>query len=165
MKTLADYPDIARQLHPTKNGSLSAESFRYGSNKKLWWQCDVATDHVWQASVDKRTISGRGCPFCSSAPSRASSTNNLALKHPDVAARWHPTLNKDVQPVDVLPSSAKTFWWLCDDGHHFQSKVYKRTSKPWSCPYCSGKRVGQGNSLIDRFPEIAEEWDYEKMGM
>ena len=36
------------------------------------------------------------------------------------------------------------------------------TSKNIKCPFCSGYRIGQGNSLSDKFPEVASEWDYEK---
>ena len=164
MKTLADYPEVAKQLHPSKNGSIRPELLSYGSNKKVWWQCEVAVDHTWEASVDKRTISGRGCPFCGPSPMRASSANNLAKRFPEIAKYWHPKRNGGLTPEEVLGSSYKVYWWLCDKGHHFSQKVYKVTSKPWSCPYCSGKRIGQGNSLADRFPKIAAEWDREKNG-
>ena len=29
------------------------------------------------------------------------------------------------------------------------------------CPYCAGRRIGQGNSFADKCPEAAAEWDYE----
>lgn len=164
MKTLADYPEILGQFHPTKNGSVKPEQIRYGSNKKFWWQCNAGPDHVWQASVDKRTISKRGCPFCGSSPMRASSTNNLAKRFPEAAKFWHPAKNGELKPKNILGSSNKSYWWLCAAGHDFLAKVNKVTSKPWSCPFCSGKRVGQGNSLLDKFPEVAAEWDYEKNG-
>ena len=143
MRTLADYPEIAKQFHPSKNGSIRPELLSYGSNKKVWWQCEVALDHTWQTSVDKRTISGRGCPFCGPSPMRASSTNNLAKRFPEIAKYWRPTKNGGLTPNEVLGSSYKVYWWLCDKGHHFSQKVYKLTSKSWSCPYCSGKRIGQ----------------------
>jgi hypothetical protein len=31
-----------------------------------------------------------------------------------------------------------------------------------NCPFCSGRRVSSKNSLIDNFPDIAKEWNYEK---
>ncbi len=158
------FPTIASQWHPIKNGTLMPTEVVAGSNKRVWWQCNAAPDHIWQASIDKRTLAGRGCPFCGPSPIRASSTNNLAKRFPEIAKYWHPTRNGGLTPEEVLGSSYKAYWWLCDKGHHFSQKVNKVTSKPWSCPYCSGKRIGQGNSLADRFPRIADEWDREKNG-
>ena len=29
------------------------------------------------------------------------------------------------------------------------------------CPFCTGSRVSQTNSLVDTYPELAVEWDFE----
>ena len=161
----AKFPDIAAQWHPIRNGDLKPTDVLAASNQKVWWQCDSAPDHEWETTINKRTVSKSGCPFCGSSPMRASSTNNLAIRFPDIAKYWHPTKNGNTTPQDVLGSSYHVYWWLCEEGHHFRSKVHKRTDKrSWSCPYCSGKRVGQGNSLADKFPAVAADWDYEKNG-
>ena len=45
-KTLAGRrPDIARLLHPTKNGKLTGYDLGYWSTKKVWWQCRSNPDH------------------------------------------------------------------------------------------------------------------------
>src|SRR3990172_2392443 len=67
------FPDVAAQWHPTKNGDLTPDSVAAGSEKKVWWLCHKGTDHVWQASVAKRTTGGQGCPFCRGL--RVSATN------------------------------------------------------------------------------------------
>jgi hypothetical protein len=33
------FPEIAKQWHPTKNGSLTPERIVSGSNTKYWWKC------------------------------------------------------------------------------------------------------------------------------
>ena len=35
----AHYPQLAREWHPDKNGTLEAKDVRPGSNKKVWWRC------------------------------------------------------------------------------------------------------------------------------
>ena len=60
MKTLADYPELLLQLHPDNNPDLAPETLSYGSNKKLYWRCDEADDHVWHASVKEHAATGRG---------------------------------------------------------------------------------------------------------
>ena len=160
MRTLADYPKLLLELHPDKNGVVNPEDYTYGSNKKLYWRCDVADDHEWQASVKERAANARGCPFC--AGKRVSKSNSLRSIHPEIARQWHPTKNNDLTPDRVLSNSTKKVWWLCDNGHEYEHSVNQRTSRTRVCPYCSGYRIGQGNSFADKSPEAAAEWDYEK---
>ena len=122
----------------------------------------MAEDHVWKAGPNSRTGRGDGCPFCSPTPPKPSSTNNLALNHPEIAKYWHPAMNGDLTPHKVLSNTTKKFWWQCDDGHYYDASVNQRVSAIKHCPYCSGHRIGQGNSFADKCPEAAAEWDYEK---
>ena len=158
------FPKIAKQWHPTKNGDQTPNDVVGGSRLKVWWQCNVGADHVWKASPEGRTSRGDGCPFCGPSPRYASSTNNLLLKYPEIAKQWHPTMNGDVTPDKVLTNTTKSFWWLCEFGHYFKSNCNQRVTARVTCPYCSGYRIGQGNSFADKCPEAAAEWDYEKNG-
>ena len=36
-KTLAEFPDVAAQWHPTGNGNLTPTQVVAGSNRKDWW--------------------------------------------------------------------------------------------------------------------------------
>ena len=156
------FPDISKEWHPTKNEGLKPSQVTSGSNRKIWWQCPVAKDHVWKAGPNSRTGRGDGCPFCSIIPKQASSVNNLALNHPEIAKYWHPTMNGNLTPDKVLSNTTKKVWWLCDEGHYFDESVNGRVTRTKHCPYCAGRRIGQGNSFADKCPEAAAEWDYEK---
>ena len=158
------FPDISREWHPTKNGQLEPTQITAGSNRKVWWQCSLAKDHVWKTGPNSRTGRGDGCPFCSRIPKQASSTNNLALDQPEIAKQWHPTKNAELTPEMVLSNTTRKVWWLCDNGHEYQHSVNARVSTTRLCPYCSGYRIGQGNSFQDKYPLAAKEWDYEKNG-
>ena len=59
MKTLADYSNLLKQLHPDKNGDVNPANYGTGSNKKLWWKCDVAEDHVWETRITARIRGSR----------------------------------------------------------------------------------------------------------
>jgi len=37
---LDKFPDVAKQWHPTKNGSKKPEDYRPGSHIKVWWLCN-----------------------------------------------------------------------------------------------------------------------------
>lgn len=58
---LSQAPELAMELHPTKNGNLLASELARFSNKKVWWLGKCG--HEWQATVGSR-YSGRGCPHC-----------------------------------------------------------------------------------------------------
>lgn len=58
------FPKLAKQLHPTRNGKLTAETICAYTNKKVWWRCPVNLRHIWQAQVNNRTRNGSKCPEC-----------------------------------------------------------------------------------------------------
>ena len=62
--SLENYPELAAQFHPTKNGSLTPADVVAGTAKKMWWKCPEGLDHEWKAVVVSR-LNGRGCPSCS----------------------------------------------------------------------------------------------------
>lgn len=43
------HPDIAAELHPTRNGDLNTTELRQWSWEQIWWQCQRC-GHEWQAS-------------------------------------------------------------------------------------------------------------------
>jgi hypothetical protein len=55
------YPEIAKEWHPTKNGSLTPFDIIAGSSKKVWWKAKC--EHEWATKPVNR-IWGKGCPFC-----------------------------------------------------------------------------------------------------
>jgi len=58
-------PDIAKQWHTIKNGKLTPSDIMPSSNKKVWWQCDVNSDHIWYTKANNRTSkNATGCPYC-----------------------------------------------------------------------------------------------------
>lgn len=54
-------PELAKQWHLTKNGTLTPYDVTCGSGKKVWWQCSKG--HEWQAAIYSRS-NGNGCPIC-----------------------------------------------------------------------------------------------------
>ena len=58
---LNNYPDIAKEWHPTKNKDLTPSKVTCFSNMKIWWICSKG--HEWDAVISSRTR-GKGCPYC-----------------------------------------------------------------------------------------------------
>ena len=55
-------PAVAKEWHPSKNGSLTPKDVTLIANRNVWWLC--SKDHVWSATINDR-IRGSGCPYCS----------------------------------------------------------------------------------------------------
>ena len=65
-------PSLAKEWHPTKNGSLTPDQVSADSTQKVWWLFpydDPKTgkhfDFEWQASIKSRNC-GEGIPYISS---------------------------------------------------------------------------------------------------
>ncbi|MGZ0174579.1 MAG: zinc-ribbon domain-containing protein, partial [Planctomycetales bacterium] len=63
----------------------------------------------------------------------------LAATDPDLAAQWHPAKNGKATPENVRPTSAKLYWWRCENGHEFRVSAVYRTRSVNTCPGCQGK--------------------------
>lgn len=148
-------PELLRQWHPTRNGTLTPKDIAPGSRKKVWWQCEKG--HEWQASLNHRSR-GKSCPICA-GKIIVPGENDFASMYPDIAAQWHPTKNESLMPDQVSPFSKRTAWWICEKGHDFSTKIYSRCQRRTACPYCIGKKVWAGfNDLATLEPQLAKEW-------
>lgn len=151
--TLADlHPDLAAQWHPIRNPALTPDQVTLGTTRIVWWLCD--SEHEWQASIASR-VAGRGCPYCSGH--RPSPGHNLARSNPQLAAQWHPDRNAPLTPAQVTPGSNRKVWWLCAAGHEWEAAVADRQAGR-GCPFCSGRKAGQGITLAEVEPALAEQW-------
>ena len=159
---LALFPDTAKEWHPTKNGDLTPNKITYGSHKKVWWLCPKG--HSYESIVKSKTGNNpTGCPYCSGY--KASKESNLLVLFPEVAKEWHPSKNRDLTPDKVTSGAHNKVWWLCPNGHSYESIIGGRTAKnPRGCPYCSGRHASDENNLLALFPDTAKEWHPTKNG-
>jgi hypothetical protein len=151
-------PELAREWHPTKNGSLKTRDVTTGTHRKVWWVCNRG--HEWEGTVDSRSR-GRGCPYC--AGKLICDDNCLQTLNPELASDWHPTKNGSLTPSDVFLNSNKKVWWRCSKGHEWEATINNRSSGR-GCPYCIGKAVCDDNCLQTLNPELAGEWHPIKNG-
>lgn len=132
----SNYPMIAAQWHPVKNGERRPQDVAVSSNRRIWWQCSLG--HEWQASVYSRTQGQSGCPYCTNRKVLPG-FNDLATLYPQIAKQWHPTLNGTFTPKQVTPGSKRKVWWICPEGHVWKAVIYARTgAKKSGCPVCAG---------------------------
>ena len=125
-------PKLSLEWDSAKNLPLSPSTISYGSEKKVWWRCNLG--HEWEASVKSRSR-GTGCPYCSNRKV-LSGYNDLQAVNPILASEWHPRKNTPLAPNEISPNSNRKVWWLCHCGHEWEASVDNR-NKGAGCPICA----------------------------
>jgi DNA-directed RNA polymerase subunit RPC12/RpoP len=151
-------PDLFEQWDFKKNDELGLNIYKMtkGTKKIAWWICGVC-DSSYDAQINLK--SGKyGCPYCSGY--RVNETNSLLTLNPVLASEWDYDKNKNLTPNNVSCSSGKKVWWICPKencGSSYDMTISNRTFNN-NCPYCSGKRVNETNSVTALRPDMASQW-------
>lgn len=124
-------PDLAREWHPTKNGTLGPKDVTPGSHKKVWWLCDQG--HWWSAAVYDR-IRGMKCTYCRDLQKHG--IQCVIDVKPELLKEWHPSKNIGLKVRELACTHGDKVWWLCKDGHEWQATVRSRLMGT-RCPFCS----------------------------
>jgi hypothetical protein len=139
------HPNLAEELHPTRNGDLTPSDVVAGTHHEIWWRCTTISEspcgYEWVASGKNRNT-GRGCTVCSNRMIHPDHSNSMANTHPELAAEWHPTKNGDLTPNDVVAGSKKKVWWRCSTlsespcGHEWLTTLFHR-KRGSGCSVCA----------------------------
>lgn len=149
--------DLALEWNFDKNNGLMPDMVKYNSNIKVWWKCKKG--HEWEATVFSRTLNNNGCPYCAGFYP-IEGENDLSTVFPDIAKEWNYEKN-ELTPEKYKPFSNKKVWWKCKKGHEWETRICERT-RGTNCPYCSGRKVTEEDSIQMLYPELIKEWDFEK---
>lgn len=170
---IEEFPAVAAEWHPTRNGTRTPRDVNPGSKIPVWWQCALCS-HEWRVRPGHRTKEGgTGCPACA-AKKRAIQVrtpkpgNSLAEVHPHLLKILHPTRNGDLDLHKVNAGTTRQIWWRCPDcSHEWDTKSPRNTG----CRPCGSKRRGEqmaapqpGRSFADLHPDMASEWHPTKNG-
>lgn len=153
------HPDLADELHPTRNGEITARNTRAAITTRLWWRCKRG--HEWRASGARRVRGRQGCAICRNRRV-VKGVNDMATTHPNLAREMHPTMNGAVSSAHVPAGTNKLLWWRCAEGHEWRAAGSARV-KGSGCSACSGKRAVTGvNDMVTTHPWLAAQWDSER---
>ncbi len=125
------YPELAKELHPTDNGNLTADKISYGSRKKVWWICDVG--HSWKATANNR-VHGTRCPYCYGT-----------IKHDIEFIKSVLAKEGYILLSEKYYNSKQKLKYICSNGHT-HSIVWYNWKQGQRCGRCRyDKFVGSGN--------------------
>ncbi len=141
---------------------LSSTYISSTSSLKIMWQCNQ--EHPsWIASPSIRNQRGRikSCPYCSGVLPITGKTDLATLK-PEIAKQWDYQKNSSKPQEHTITDSFRAHW-ICEKEHKWYTRIVDRTRFNTGCPYCSNRKTLAGvNDFTIDYPELAEEWDYDK---
>ena len=137
------------------NQPISMNNITRGSNKKVKWRCKQR--HEWYATILSRTHGRTGCPYCYKQSQKGTkpgkvSLLNWCLNHGEygqqLMSEWTPRVNGKPSGMDLISYGSETeATWKCKNGHTWKATINSRTGNRIGCPYCSGRRAAENNSL------------------
>ncbi len=155
-------PDLVAEWDREANGALTLDLVSHASAVSVWWRCP-ARGHSYPALPFNRTR-GSGCPYCAGlGGAYVDVADSRAIRHPELAREWHPDLNGEIRPEQVLPQSNKRAWWRCAEGHQWPAVIASRTNGR-GCRYCSMRKFHPDHALAVEAPALAAEWDFAANG-
>lgn len=158
-------PDLLEEWDWEKNDELGLDPYQLttGSNKLAWWKCVNHADG-FDMTINHRCRPRAQCPYCSGRRIVVG-VNDLASQYPEIAAEWDYEKNCGVEPSEVFKCSSKKFWWVCQKHGSYMRPVSARTSGGTGCAKCGRERTRiarimpkEGESLADKYPNLAAEW-------
>ncbi len=158
---LIENKKLMKEWNWDKNKDLDPNKITYGSHKKVWWNCPKK--HSYEMAVNSRT-SGSGCYYCSGNRLLKGFNDFETWCHENdmecLLNEWHPTLNGDIKPSDIMKKTGTPYYWICSKNkeHVWTASPHNR-SKGTGCPHCSKHLViKRYRDLQSEFPELANEW-------
>ena len=160
---VCNIPHLMLEWDQSLNPGLDPSQIGFGSTIVINWRCTVKSSHIWKSSVNRRTNSETGCPYCSGF--FPDDTNNLLVKFPEIAKEWDWELNT-LKPEDYTPFSRQKVNWICsvNKGHKWEQSISIRTSCKGGCPFCCNRRANHTNCLATTHPELAKEFHPTRNG-
>ena len=168
------YPEVSKWIHP--DVKVNPLTIPYRSNLPLRWKCPDC-GYEWYAMVTSVVNSYEkfhrtGCPRCSGKVLTVG-VNDAVTEDPIAAECWDDERNPD-KLSEHLKADRDIRWWNCPKcGEPFERSIMVmcRKNSTHLCEPCAKlkasrnrfeKVAGEGDNLLQQFPEVAKCWDYDR---
>ena len=128
------YPEVAKEWHAEKNGTITANMVSYGSNDKYWWNCSIC-QREWPATVADRTVGGKGCPQCANTKRSMKYT-----KTHDVFVEQLYSVNPNLEPLEKYKRTHDNILIRCKICGNEWPASPANLLRGRDCPKCAHKR-------------------------
>jgi uncharacterized Zn-finger protein len=167
------YPDLVSEWSVTLNTKSPYEVPPDSSHRAIWL-CPInrCLHHVYRLEVRMRVAfhlsptRETACSYCSGV--LTCECNSFATLRPDLLPEWNYERNDGKDPKELSTFSAQRFWWKCSKSkcncHNWQASIASRVKGRGNCPYCASRKVCPCNAFAINYPELLDQWDYERNG-
>lgn len=147
------YPKLAKEWHPSKNGSLSPSNYSKKNGRRFWWLCK--NGHEWEASIKDRA-NGRGCPVCNNR--RTTSFPEQAIYYyikklyPDTINRCREIFDNGME-LDIYVPSIRFAVEFDGANWHNDEEAHQKEKKKYNI--CKSNNI----TLFRVKEHTGEQWD------
>ena len=125
-----------------KNGDVKPRQVFKSANTKYWFDCHKC-DHEFNSILCNITgLQSSWCYYCSNKQlcdnKECKTCYNKSFASHEKSKYWSDK-NCDVKPIQVFKSSGNKYWFNCDCGHEFNSKLCHITGMNCWCSICVNK--------------------------
>src|SRR5438105_3903502 len=135
------YPDIIKQIDPSKNINIDINTLSYESTENIWWLCpsNRCGCHEYEDTTKNCTEryennNGIICKFCTSKNFGCIHTS--ILLNDNMINEFAYDLNPNIDPSIIFSRSSKKIWWRCINHkscneHVWYTSVKLKKGCPW----------------------------------
>ena len=138
------YPEVAKEWHTEKNGTITPSMVSYGSNEPYWWKCSIC-QREWPAAVADRTVGDKGCSKCA----KAKLAKQFKKKH-EVFVEQLKAVNPNLEPLEEYKRTHDNIMIHCKVCGHEWPAAPANLLRDRGCPICSRKRGNAKMSATKR---------------
>ena len=150
-----NHPSLAKEW--SEKNECSPEEVSEYSKREAIWRC-AKCGNEWKARVTDRVRGFKSCPKCLPFGKRG---RRLADVRPDL--RKYYSSENDVAFDELSSYDEESRIWICDKGHKIMKNAANAIrDEGFVCPKCSGRIAAENNNISLNYPELLNDWDYEK---
>lgn len=155
-------PEAADMWAYDLNGDLTPDNVGGHSDTEAHFRCLNNPKHVFKKPISKMTSfrdgHNVGCIYCSpNAKIAFPGETDLLTVCPEASEMWDYELNKDLNPIEILPKSSKRAYFKCENGHSTHRTINDFCRSPY-CPECEKQKT----KLVYQFPNTRLFWNDKK---
>jgi len=135
------YPELVCFWDRQNNAVLDPNLVTAVQTNSYSWICNRQHTFTRQLKV---MVKDQSCKYCYS----------INETHPELLAEWDYSKNAGIDPIEITQGSDKPLWWICANGHSWTAAPVRRIKENKKCKTCA--------SLGFKFPELLDEWDFDK---
>ena len=164
-------PKLLKEWNYSKNEilGLNPESVTKGAEKKVWWICPKCNESYECYIYSKKEK--QGCPYCRKLIGVG--VNDIFTIKPCWKKYWNYEENekRGINPYNLRRRSHIKVNWICSICGKSFDRLLAKTKEEVICNNCARNKgalkriktyIEKYGSLLERYPEILKEWDYEK---